>query len=213
MVRNSDRNRLFDADVEHESGEVRRRAGQRQHADDDADDRAGDADADRLPRAVDQAVAHDRERRAAAAHDEIARATRSAIMATIRPDAELEERSRRQRPARTRTRSGTASSRSPAAMPTPRISIAVSARPTIPEYIGVKPSNSMNTSTASGSIRYHLLRIARHGFGHSALGMPCRPARPGLEVDHHERGDVVEERRNDRRLDDRRRRARSAFRP
>ena len=51
------------ADVEHEAGEVRRGAGQRQHADDDADDRAGDADGDRLLRAVDQAAAHDRERR------------------------------------------------------------------------------------------------------------------------------------------------------
>ena len=66
----------------------------------------------------------------------------------------------------------------PAAMPAPRISTAVSASPTMPENIGVKPSNSMNTSTASGSIRYHLSRIACHGFGQSAFGMPCRPLRP-----------------------------------
>ena len=66
----------------------------------------------------------------------------------------------------------------PEAMPTPRISAAVSARPTMPENIGVKPSNSMNTSTASGSIRYHLRRIASHGLGHSDFGNPVRPARP-----------------------------------
>ena len=66
----------------------------------------------------------------------------------------------------------------PAAIPAPRISTAVSARPTMPENIGVKPSNSMNTSTASGSIRYHFCRIACHGFGQSALGMPISPARP-----------------------------------
>ena len=66
----------------------------------------------------------------------------------------------------------------PDAMPTPRISTAVSASPTMPEYIGVNPSNSMNTSTASGSIRYHLSRIASHGLGQSSFGMPTSPARP-----------------------------------
>ncbi len=66
----------------------------------------------------------------------------------------------------------------PPAMPAPRISTAVSANPTMPENIGVKPSKSMNTSTSSGSIRYHLVRIACHGFGHSAFGIPCRPLRP-----------------------------------
>ena len=66
----------------------------------------------------------------------------------------------------------------PLAMPTPRINIAVNASPTMPENIGVKPSKSMNTSTASGSIRYHLSRIATKGFGHSDLGSPCNPLRP-----------------------------------
>ncbi len=66
----------------------------------------------------------------------------------------------------------------PDAIPAPSISTAVSANPTMPENIGVKPSNSMKTSTASGSIRYHFIRIASHGFGQSALGMPMSPARP-----------------------------------
>ncbi len=66
----------------------------------------------------------------------------------------------------------------PDVMPTPRISTAVSARPTMPEYIGVKPSNSMNTSTASGSSRYHFCRIASQGLGKSDLAMPMSPARP-----------------------------------
>lgn len=51
----------------------------------------------------------------------------------------------------------------PAAMPTPRISTAVSARPTMPANIGVKPLNSMNTSTASGNSRYQRSLIACQG--------------------------------------------------
>ena len=66
----------------------------------------------------------------------------------------------------------------PAVRPVPRISTAVSARPTMPANIGVKPLNSMNTSTASGSTRYHFWRIASHGFGHSSFGRPIRFARP-----------------------------------
>ena len=110
-----------------------------------------------------------------------------------RPDAELEEARRAPARARSRTRSGTAIEPKPEAMPTPRMSTAVSASPTIPENIGVKPSNSMNTSTASGSIRYHLTRIACHGFGHSAFGSPMQACAAGLEVHHPERGHVVEE--------------------
>ncbi len=66
----------------------------------------------------------------------------------------------------------------PAAMPTPRMSIAVSERPTMPANIGVKPWNSMYTSTASGTIRYHFSRIARQGLGHWSLGRPSRPRLP-----------------------------------
>ena len=58
----------------------------------------------------------------------------------------------------------------------------------MPENIGVKPSNSMNTSTASGSIRYHFCAIACHGFGHSAFGKPMQARASGLEVHHPERG-------------------------
>jgi hypothetical protein len=58
------------------------------------------------------------------------------------------------------------------------MSVAVSASPTMPENIGVNPSKSMNTSTANGSIKYHLSRIACHGLGQSDLGNPCKPMRP-----------------------------------
>ncbi len=48
----------------------------------------------------------------------------------------------------------------------------------MPEYMGVKPLNSIPTSTASGSNRYHWVRMACHGFGHCSLGKPTRPLRP-----------------------------------
>ncbi len=65
-----------------------------------------------------------------------------------------------------------------AAMAAPRISTAVSTRPTMPANIGVKPLNRVITSTMSGSSRYQLSRIACQGLGHSALGMPTRFLRP-----------------------------------
>ena len=51
----------FCSDFENEFGKVRRCARQCQHADDDADDGAGHAHGKRLPSAIDQAAAHDRE--------------------------------------------------------------------------------------------------------------------------------------------------------
>ena len=44
--------------------------------------------------------------------------------------------------------------------------------------------------------------IACQGFGHSSLGRPIEARAPGFEVHHPEGGDVIEDGRNDRRLDD-----------
>jgi hypothetical protein len=65
-----------------------------------------------------------------------------------------------------------------AAMALPRIRMAVRARPIMPANIGVKPSNSITTSAASGKIRYQLSLMARQGFGHWSLGMPSSFRRP-----------------------------------
>ncbi len=60
MVSNSDRNRLFEPMSSTKPAKFDAAPVSVSTPDDDADDRAGDADGDRLPRAVDQAAAHDR---------------------------------------------------------------------------------------------------------------------------------------------------------
>ena len=65
-----------------------------------------------------------------------------------------------------------------AAMALPRIRIAVKASPIMPANIGVKPSNSITTSAASGRIRYQLSRMACQGLGHWSFGMPSSFRRP-----------------------------------
>jgi hypothetical protein len=69
----------------------------------------------------------------------------------------------------------------------PRISTAVSARPTMPANIGVKPEQQI-TRPASGSSRYQRAH-RRQGLGHSVLGQALQPGAAGLEM-HHPEGTV-----------------------
>ncbi|MNQ93099.1 hypothetical protein D3C85_1085480 [compost metagenome] len=59
----------------------------------------------------------------------------------------------------------------------PRMTMAVSARPTMPENIGVRPANSRQTSTTSGISRYQRSFTAAQAFGHSLFARPRRSAR------------------------------------
>ncbi|MNE71089.1 hypothetical protein D3C80_1669300 [compost metagenome] len=54
----------------------------------------------------------------------------------------------------------------------PRMTIAVRARPTMPENNGVRPENNRYTSTNNGISRYQRSRTAAQALGHWSLGKP-----------------------------------------
>ncbi|MOA33530.1 hypothetical protein D3C78_1548300 [compost metagenome] len=58
----------------------------------------------------------------------------------------------------------------------PRMTIAVRARPTVPENNGVRPENSKYTSTNNGISKYQRSRTAVQALGHWSLGKPLRSA-------------------------------------
>ncbi|MCY1450331.1 hypothetical protein D9M71_671300 [compost metagenome] len=56
----------------------------------------------------------------------------------------------------------------------PRMTMAVKARPTMPEYSGVRPENSRAISTIKGISRNHRWRNAPRALGHCSGGRPWR---------------------------------------
>ncbi|MCY1532691.1 hypothetical protein D9M68_679750 [compost metagenome] len=59
----------------------------------------------------------------------------------------------------------------------PRMTMAVRASPTMPEYSGVRPENSRTISTTRGISRNQRWRSASMALGHCSRGRPCRRLR------------------------------------